>query len=187
MPSYFVSRVLQALKINYSSMETLILALVHASRRMKSHDINTLTMEIEPGMDIGSGSNVLVESEGHGDEGGGEPWRSLRCLFNLFMAVFGQHLQSFQIVPAFLKELIYRVLELQVFFLELDQFRILLGEREEGQGSSIGPEGFLPSILLLVVIIVVVVIVVVTVVLVVVVVEDESFYEFLGVWQHVWA
>ncbi|GJT26214.1 hypothetical protein Tco_0906489 [Tanacetum coccineum] len=38
-------------------------------------------------------------------------------------------------------------------------------------GSSIGPEGFLPSILLLVVIIVVVVIVVVTVVLVVVVVE----------------
>ncbi|GJS71185.1 hypothetical protein Tco_0704026, partial [Tanacetum coccineum] len=38
-------------------------------------------------------------------------------------------------------------------------------------GSSIGPEGFLPSILLLVVIIVVVFIVVVTVILVVVVVE----------------
>ncbi|GJT08971.1 putative reverse transcriptase domain-containing protein [Tanacetum coccineum] len=92
-------------------------------------------------------------------------------------------------VPAFLKELIYRVLGLQVFFLELDRFEILLGEWEEGQGasctqrigsnipmvfswgSSIGPKGFLPSILLLVVIIVVVVIVVVTVVLVVVVVE----------------
>ncbi|GJY81852.1 hypothetical protein Tco_0494603 [Tanacetum coccineum] len=40
-------------------------------------------------------------------------------------------------------------------------------------GSSIGPEGFLPSILLLVVIIVVVVIVVVTVILVVVVVEVD--------------
>ncbi|GJZ51734.1 hypothetical protein Tco_0606249 [Tanacetum coccineum] len=27
---------------------------------------------------------------GHGDEGGGESWRSLRCLFSLYMAVFGQ-------------------------------------------------------------------------------------------------
>ncbi|GJW59640.1 hypothetical protein Tco_0108975 [Tanacetum coccineum] len=40
------------------------------------------------------------------------------------------------IVPAFLKELIYRVLRLQVLFLELDRFGILLGEREEGQGAS---------------------------------------------------
>ncbi|GKC40265.1 putative reverse transcriptase domain-containing protein [Tanacetum coccineum] len=27
---------------------------------------------------------------GHGDEGSGESWRSLRCLFSLYMAVFGQ-------------------------------------------------------------------------------------------------
>ncbi|GKG55824.1 hypothetical protein Tco_0574718, partial [Tanacetum coccineum] len=38
-----------------------------------------------------------------------------------------------QIVPAFLKELIYRVLGLQVLFLELNRFGILLGEWEEGQ------------------------------------------------------
>nr|GEY71869.1 putative reverse transcriptase domain-containing protein [Tanacetum cinerariifolium] len=37
------------------------------------------------------------------------------------------------IVPAFLKELIYNVHELQVLFLELDRFEILLGEPEEGQ------------------------------------------------------
>ncbi|GKA14170.1 hypothetical protein Tco_0693816 [Tanacetum coccineum] len=34
---------------------------------------------------IGSGGGI-----GHGDEGGGESWRSLRCLFSLYMAVFGQ-------------------------------------------------------------------------------------------------
>ncbi|GKC49933.1 hypothetical protein Tco_1072678 [Tanacetum coccineum] len=38
---------------------------------------------------------TLVEEQmslwkGHGDEGGGESWRSLRCLFSLYMAVFGQ-------------------------------------------------------------------------------------------------
>ncbi|GKD34695.1 hypothetical protein Tco_1250204 [Tanacetum coccineum] len=38
-----------------------------------------------------------------------------------------------QIVPAFPKELICRVLELLVSLLELNQFRILLGELEEGQ------------------------------------------------------
>ncbi|GJU17861.1 hypothetical protein Tco_1145827 [Tanacetum coccineum] len=37
------------------------------------------------------------------------------------------------IVPTFLKELIYKVLGLQVSLLELDRFGILLGEREEGQ------------------------------------------------------
>ncbi|GKE29434.1 hypothetical protein Tco_1444818, partial [Tanacetum coccineum] len=37
------------------------------------------------------------------------------------------------IVPAFLKELIYKVLGLKVLFLELDRFGILLSEREEGQ------------------------------------------------------
>ncbi|GJR21190.1 hypothetical protein Tco_0969717 [Tanacetum coccineum] len=40
-----------------------------------------------------------------------------------------------QIVPAFLKELIYKVLGLQVLLLEFDRFGILLGEREEGQVS----------------------------------------------------
>ncbi|GJU04462.1 reverse transcriptase domain-containing protein [Tanacetum coccineum] len=35
MPIYFVSRALQAPKINYNSMEKLILALVHASRRLR--------------------------------------------------------------------------------------------------------------------------------------------------------
>ncbi|GJZ40901.1 retrovirus-related pol polyprotein from transposon TNT 1-94 [Tanacetum coccineum] len=87
-------------------------------------------------------------------------------------------------------ELIYRVLRLQVLFLELDQFGILLGEREEGQGASctsrkvsyvsfvfsilfvlsrggsMSPDTFLPSILLLVVIIVTVVVKVVVVVVV---------------------
>ncbi|GKA75030.1 hypothetical protein Tco_0781408 [Tanacetum coccineum] len=42
-----------------------------------------------------------------------------------------------RIVPAFLKELIYKVLGLQVSILELDQFGILLGEREEGQVSIV--------------------------------------------------
>ncbi|GJZ64359.1 hypothetical protein Tco_0620780, partial [Tanacetum coccineum] len=42
------------------------------------------------------------------------------------------------IVPEFLKELIYRVLGLQVLFLELNRFGILLGEREEGQITSSG-------------------------------------------------
>ncbi|GKF17747.1 hypothetical protein Tco_0062665, partial [Tanacetum coccineum] len=37
------------------------------------------------------------------------------------------------IVPAFMKELIYRVLGLHVLFLELNRFGILLGEHEEGQ------------------------------------------------------
>ncbi|GKB81947.1 hypothetical protein Tco_0948842, partial [Tanacetum coccineum] len=37
------------------------------------------------------------------------------------------------LVPAFLKELIYKVLRLQVSLMKLDRFRILLGEREEGQ------------------------------------------------------
>ncbi|GJS75448.1 reverse transcriptase domain-containing protein [Tanacetum coccineum] len=35
MPIYFVSRALQAPKINYNSMEKLVLALVHASMRLK--------------------------------------------------------------------------------------------------------------------------------------------------------
>ncbi|GKA14630.1 hypothetical protein Tco_0694276 [Tanacetum coccineum] len=34
-----------------------------------------------------SDGDVVV---GHGNEGGGESWRSLRCLFSLYMAVFGQ-------------------------------------------------------------------------------------------------
>ncbi|GJS73836.1 hypothetical protein Tco_0706677 [Tanacetum coccineum] len=42
------------------------------------------------------------------------------------------------IVPAFLKELIYKVLGLQVLFLELNRFGILLGEWEEGQITSSG-------------------------------------------------
>ncbi|GKG61394.1 hypothetical protein Tco_0619119, partial [Tanacetum coccineum] len=37
------------------------------------------------------------------------------------------------IVPAFMKELIYKVLELLVPLLELNRFEILLGEPEEGQ------------------------------------------------------
>ncbi|GKG43859.1 hypothetical protein Tco_0482952, partial [Tanacetum coccineum] len=37
------------------------------------------------------------------------------------------------IVPAFLKELIYRVFGQLVPLMELDRFGILLGEREEGQ------------------------------------------------------
>ncbi|GJW90878.1 zinc finger, CCHC-type containing protein [Tanacetum coccineum] len=40
------------------------------------------------------------------------------------------------IVPAFLKELIYKVLGLQVSLLELDRFEILLDEREEGQAMA---------------------------------------------------
>ncbi|GJQ90080.1 retrovirus-related pol polyprotein from transposon TNT 1-94, partial [Tanacetum coccineum] len=43
-----------------------------------------------------------------------------------------------KIVPAFMKELIYRVLGLQVLFLELNRFGILLGEHEEGQITSSG-------------------------------------------------
>ncbi|GKG23296.1 reverse transcriptase domain-containing protein, partial [Tanacetum coccineum] len=35
MPIYFVSRALQGLKINYTPMEKLILALVSASKRLK--------------------------------------------------------------------------------------------------------------------------------------------------------
>ncbi|GJW49600.1 reverse transcriptase domain-containing protein [Tanacetum coccineum] len=35
MPIYFVSRALRGLKINYTSMEKLVLALVHASKRLK--------------------------------------------------------------------------------------------------------------------------------------------------------
>ncbi|GKF14006.1 hypothetical protein Tco_0055468, partial [Tanacetum coccineum] len=38
-----------------------------------------------------------------------------------------------QIVPAFMKELICRVLKLLVPLLKLNQFGILLGELEEGQ------------------------------------------------------
>ncbi|GJW48774.1 hypothetical protein Tco_0080420 [Tanacetum coccineum] len=41
-----------------------------------------------------------------------------------------------QIVPAFLKELIYRVLGLLVLLLELNRFRILLDELGEGQVVS---------------------------------------------------
>ncbi|GJX61815.1 hypothetical protein Tco_0294715 [Tanacetum coccineum] len=41
-------------------------------------------------------------------------------------------------VPAFLKELIYKVLGLLVPFLELDRFGILLGEQDEGQITSSG-------------------------------------------------
>ncbi|GJZ84528.1 reverse transcriptase domain-containing protein [Tanacetum coccineum] len=37
MPVYFVSRALQGLEINYTSMEKLVLALVHASKRLKRH------------------------------------------------------------------------------------------------------------------------------------------------------
>ncbi|GJX01314.1 hypothetical protein Tco_0185227 [Tanacetum coccineum] len=94
-----------------------------------------------------------------------------------------------RIVPAFLKELIYKVLGLQVLFLELNRFGILLGEWEEGQSAfltqgtvssipivfswsdSIRPEGFMSSVLLGLVIIVAVVGVDVTVV---VVVESSS-------------
>ncbi|GJZ85490.1 hypothetical protein Tco_0650829 [Tanacetum coccineum] len=49
------------------------------------------------------------------------------------------------IVPAFLKELIYKVLGLQVMFLELNRFGILLGKREEGQVDLLEK---LPGILL---------------------------------------
>ncbi|GKF29439.1 reverse transcriptase domain-containing protein [Tanacetum coccineum] len=35
MPIYFVSRALRGLEINYTSMEKLVLALVHASKRLK--------------------------------------------------------------------------------------------------------------------------------------------------------
>ncbi|GJW27698.1 hypothetical protein Tco_0044573 [Tanacetum coccineum] len=35
-------------------------------------------------------SAIGTKSIGHGDEGGGESWRSLRCLLSLYMAVFGQ-------------------------------------------------------------------------------------------------
>ncbi|GKD83020.1 hypothetical protein Tco_1349859, partial [Tanacetum coccineum] len=42
------------------------------------------------------------------------------------------------IVPAFMKELIYRVLGLQASLMELNQFGILLGEWEEGQITSSG-------------------------------------------------
>ncbi|GKA41538.1 hypothetical protein Tco_0734198 [Tanacetum coccineum] len=34
--------------------------------------------------------DVLWENGGHGDEGGGESWRSLRYFFSLYIAVFGQ-------------------------------------------------------------------------------------------------
>ncbi|GJU53964.1 reverse transcriptase domain-containing protein [Tanacetum coccineum] len=37
MPIYFVSRVLRGLEINYTSMEKLVLALVHASKRLKRY------------------------------------------------------------------------------------------------------------------------------------------------------
>ncbi|GKC46758.1 hypothetical protein Tco_1064480 [Tanacetum coccineum] len=47
-------------------------------------------------------------------------------------------LAMWKIVPAFLKELIYKVLGLQVSLLELDQFGILLGERRKGQITSSG-------------------------------------------------
>ncbi|GJV78230.1 hypothetical protein Tco_1509814 [Tanacetum coccineum] len=106
------------------------------------------------------------------------------------------------LVAKVMMEVLGRLLgDMMVPLLELNRFEILLGELEESQsasltqrmrsniptvfswGSSIGLEGFLPSIMLLVVIIVVV-----TVILVVVVVEgqclDESFHEFLGVWHH---
>ncbi|GKB98736.1 hypothetical protein Tco_0984873, partial [Tanacetum coccineum] len=43
-----------------------------------------------------------------------------------------------QIVPAFLKELVCRVLELLVPLLELNRFKILLSELEEGQVASRG-------------------------------------------------
>ncbi|GJY83143.1 hypothetical protein Tco_0496519 [Tanacetum coccineum] len=43
----------------------------------------------------------------------------------------------FRIVPAFLKELIYKVLGLHVSLLELNRFEILLDEREEGQVSIV--------------------------------------------------
>ncbi|GJW77458.1 reverse transcriptase domain-containing protein [Tanacetum coccineum] len=37
MPVYFVSRVLQGLEINYTPMEKLVLALVHANKRLKRY------------------------------------------------------------------------------------------------------------------------------------------------------
>ncbi|GJV39228.1 hypothetical protein Tco_1417668 [Tanacetum coccineum] len=93
-----------------------------------------------------------------------------------------------RLVLAFPKELINRVLGLQVMFLELDRFGILLGEQEVGQGvsctlskvscvsfvysilfvlsrgGSMRPDTFLPFIMLLVVIIFTVVVAVVVVV-----------------------
>ncbi|GKA60359.1 reverse transcriptase domain-containing protein [Tanacetum coccineum] len=89
----------------------------------------------------------LSDIKGHGDEDGGESWRSLRCLFSLYMAVFGQPTS----VP---------------FTLPTQRMRSIISI------VYISPKGFLPSILMLVVIIVTVVIV--TVILVVVVVDDAS-------------
>ncbi|GJU07616.1 putative ribonuclease H-like domain-containing protein [Tanacetum coccineum] len=48
----------------------------------------------------------------HGDEGGGESWRSLRCLFSLYMAVFGQ--------PTSVPGLLYKNLEITAIYYRLE-------------------------------------------------------------------
>ncbi|GJV78684.1 reverse transcriptase domain-containing protein [Tanacetum coccineum] len=40
MPIYFVSRALKGPELNYTSMEKLVLALVHASKRLKRHRVS---------------------------------------------------------------------------------------------------------------------------------------------------
>nr|GFB35562.1 hypothetical protein [Tanacetum cinerariifolium] len=61
--------------------------------------------------------------------------RLIRFLEDLFTSQWSRLLTLVvdQIVPAFLKELIYKVLGLLVSLLELNRFRILLGESEEGR------------------------------------------------------
>ncbi|GKD75231.1 hypothetical protein Tco_1333513, partial [Tanacetum coccineum] len=59
--------------------------------------------------------------------------------------IIDEHYHKFiQIVPAFLEELIYKVLGLLVPLLELNLFEILLGEPEEGR---VGLQEKLPEIL----------------------------------------
>ncbi|GKE72930.1 reverse transcriptase domain-containing protein, partial [Tanacetum coccineum] len=47
MPIYFVSRALRGPEINYTSMEKLVLALVHASKRLKRFDATNNEAEYE--------------------------------------------------------------------------------------------------------------------------------------------
>ncbi|GJW74190.1 reverse transcriptase domain-containing protein [Tanacetum coccineum] len=51
-PIYFVSRALRGLELNYTSMEKLVLALVHASKRLKSIELGEYAIHYKPRVSV---------------------------------------------------------------------------------------------------------------------------------------